>query len=604
MIEVSHISIKYDQVILDDESIKIPVGKMTLLNGKSGVGKTALLYRIALISDDQSYDYKCNHQSINTKKEREQFRKNNISYVLQDIDFFPHFNVYQTIQYYAQFIQKELSIDEMKQMLSLVKLDIDLNQNIMTLSLGEKQRMSIICALIKSPSFLILDEPTASLDEDNEKIIFEILKNLTKKGLTILVASHSTLAQDYADIIYTIKDTHIHLVRGDIKDYPLQINQPFKIKDRFLKNYAQHYIKYYRFIYSFLIMILTISMLSANVFNIFITHFQTDSIEVLKGQFDNKIVITKDPDSIFLDQQFTTYMSACDIEHSYPLYQMKVLLDDEEIDVIPYFPVDNLDRHLISQFSAEEDGVYVDSLTYYHYQQANLTSVDIYVKDQNLEYLKNQDIKINGVLQESYQQHYTSHSQRFIFMNYNMMKDIYESLPVSHQYAGYVILYDHFNQLQEGETELKALGYHLNTSFTDTYALNQIINYYTFLQMVIIGLIMVVTLIIDIILMSHIHMQKRKENMLLRVTGLSYHHLLKIGIYEYIIEMIVTILLSSIVTIIISLIAAKISLHTFVIMIIFDIMYFILILIERMILMNKELHKYTIETILRESEVE
>ena len=255
---------------MDSESIDILVGKITLLKGKSGIGKTALLYRVGLMSDDESFYYEYNGKEIKTKKERYEFRKNNISFVLQDIDFLPHLSVYQTIEYFAKMYQKQLTKEYIQKLLLQVRLDIDLNQNIMTLSLGEKQRLSLVCSLIKEPTFLILDEPTASLDQENEKIILDILDELSKKGITILIASHSEIVEHYAQCIYVIEDTHLIKVKDDFQEELVNVNHHNKIQRNFLKNYVFNYIKHYRFLYSFLVMILTLSLLSMNVFNIFL----------------------------------------------------------------------------------------------------------------------------------------------------------------------------------------------------------------------------------------------------------------------------------------------------------------------------------------------
>ncbi len=204
--------------------------------------------------------------------------------------------------------QKQLTKEYIQKLLLQVRLDIDLNQNIMTLSLGEKQRLSLVCSLIKEPTFLILDEPTASLDQENEKIILDILDELSKKGITILIASHSEIVEHYAQCIYVIEDTHLIKVKDDFQEELVNVNHHNKIQRNFLKNYVFNYIKHYRFLYSFLVMILTLSLLSMNVFNIFLEYSKENSIKILEGQFNNKLVITQDEENMFLNQDYTTYI--------------------------------------------------------------------------------------------------------------------------------------------------------------------------------------------------------------------------------------------------------------------------------------------------------
>lgn len=598
MIKISNLYIKYDKVILDHETMNISSGKITSIKGESGIGKTALLYRIALISDDQSFSFEVDGKKV---KDYQQFRKDNISFVLQNIDFFPHYSIYQTIAYFAKLNDVDMNNDKARELLDKVQLDNNINQNVMTLSLGEKQRLSIVCALIKQPSLLILDEPTASLDEENERMVFEILNHLASENIAIVIASHSDIAEEYADNIYVIENTHLKLIKGEIDNKPLINAKHHDMSASFLKEYAIHYMQSYRFIYVFLIMILTLSLLSGSMFNLLADYAKSNSLEVLQGQFDNKLIITND-ESKYVNQTYTTYMTSCDIDNAYPLYQMCVTLNNQEIDIIPYFADNNLNNYLSSYLSEDKDGVYMDSITYYAYQNLTDKTLEITITDQNNPYVINKQLSVNGVLQNSYEQHYSTNAQRFIYMSYDMMEDIYESMNLSHQYIGYMIGYDSFSQLKEGKSELEKQGYTINDTFTDIDVMNALIDYYTRLQVIVSGVIIVLTFIIDIILISHIHLQKCKENNILRLSGLSNKQLIQLDMYEYFIEIFISIIITFITILIVSLISGSFSLSRLLLMIGILVLYFIFLLVERIIVIYKELHQYTIEKVLRESE--
>ena len=74
---------------------------------------------------------------------------------------------------------------------------------------GEKQRVAIARALANDPVIIIADEPTGNLDKTNEKKVFELLKELSKKGKCVIVVSHSDEVKKYADKLYELDDRNI-----------------------------------------------------------------------------------------------------------------------------------------------------------------------------------------------------------------------------------------------------------------------------------------------------------------------------------------------------------------------------------------------------------
>ena len=206
MIELKDVTITYDRVILDHASISIPAHSVTLLRGKSGSGKTALLYCIALMDNKSNYKYYYDGKLIEGE-ERDEYRRSRISYVLQESSLLPHLDVTGTLQYFARIHNKVLTDDDINKCLDRMHLDVSPSQNVMTLSLGERQRLSIACALISHPQVLILDEPTASLDNESKIPVKEMLMKLKKEGTSMIGIFHDLEFMDgLCDKVYNISE--------------------------------------------------------------------------------------------------------------------------------------------------------------------------------------------------------------------------------------------------------------------------------------------------------------------------------------------------------------------------------------------------------------
>lgn len=111
MLKLTNITIQYHDVIIDDSAIIIPTNRLTVIKGESGSGKTALLYRIALITNDTSYNYYYDEEKINLKNHKvcSYYRKHNISFALQENQLLEHLTVKEILYHYAYINQVELS---------------------------------------------------------------------------------------------------------------------------------------------------------------------------------------------------------------------------------------------------------------------------------------------------------------------------------------------------------------------------------------------------------------------------------------------------------------------------------------------------------------
>lgn len=595
MIELKDVTIAYDRVILDHASFSIPAHSITLLRGKSGSGKTALLYCIALMDNKSSYKYFYDGKLIEGE-ERDEYRRSRISYVLQEGSLLPHLDVTGTLQYFASIHNKVLTDDDIDEYLDRMHLDISPSQNVMTLSLGERQRLSIACALISHPQVLILDEPTASLDHDNEIQIYEILKELSH-DMTIVMASHSEYAIEYADITYMIEDGML-----SSSDFLFSEDQSGEgtapsINQNFCIEYVKTYMKHYRFMYVLLLMVFVLSLVSCQVMTGIIHNSKKQAMQMLVGQLENKAIITKDEHS-YVDQDYSKLITLND-KNAYPLYKMCTDINGEEVYIVPYFKEDDLSKYIDRAIQDKQNGIYMDESTFYILNQKsknNKINLDITIKDREGMHQTEHSFDMNGVFKNSKKVHYVVKSQRYIYMPYSLMKSIYEKNSKDKQYIGYVICYDTYDKLETALKDYESSGYTINDSFTDRESMDSLNNYYQMLMFTFAGIIILVAMIIDIVLESHLLMQRKSELVLLRISGLREKDLIHISLTESIIGLCAVLVISTIISIIMLLLTGIFSL---VAPLISTFVFIIALLLERVITQSRFIKKIDIVTELR-----
>lgn len=599
MIELKDVTIAYDRVILDHATISIPAHSITLLRGTSGSGKTALLYCIALMDNKSNYKYFYDGKLIEGKM-RDEYRRSRISYVLQESSLLPHLDVTGTLQYFASIHDKVLTDDDINECLNRMHLDVSPSQNVMTLSLGERQRLSIACALISHPQVLILDEPTASLDHDNEIQIYEILKELSR-NMTIVMASHSECAIEYADITYMIKDGTL-----SSSDSSPSVDQSSEgiapsINHNFCIEYVKTYMKHYSFMYVLLLMVFVLSLVSCQVMTGIIHNSKKQAMQMLVGQLENKAIITKDKHS-YVDQDYSKLITLKD-KNAYPLYKMCTDVNDEEVYIVPYFKEDDLSKYIDRSIQDKQNGIYMDESTFYILNQKsknNKINLDITIKDREGMHQTEHTFDINGVFKKTKRVHYVAKSQRYIYMPYSSMKTIYENNSKDNQYIGYVITYDTFDELETALKGYEKSGYTVNDSFTDRESMDSLNNYYQMLMFTFADIIILVAMIIDIVLESHLLMQRKSELVLLRISGLREKDLIHISLTESIIGLCTVLVISTIISIIMLLLTGIFSL---VAPLISTIVFIIILLLERVMTQSRFIKKIDIITELRSEAV-
>lgn len=595
MIELKDICIEYDRVILDHVSISIPAHSITLIRGKSGSGKTALLYCISLMDTKSKYQYYYDHRLIG-EKDRNNIRKECISYVLQENDLLAHLDVRGTLQYFAHIHNKHLSDKDIQDYLDKMHLDVTLNQNVMTLSLGERQRLSIATALVSNPQVLVLDEPTASLDHENEIEIYNILKELSAH-MTIVLASHSKEAIKYADIVYTLEDGRLISDGSEIQEDICGQGEVSQVDHRFYREYVKDYVKHYRFMYVLMMMVFILSLVSGQMILGIIHHSKDQGMQMLIGQLENKAIITKDKHS-YVDQDYSHFIKIDD-KNTFPLYKIYTQIEGEDVYLVPYFKDDDLSKYIDRNIQETKTGIYMDNESYYLLNQGlsdNRVNLDLYITDQNGMHQTSYTFDMNGVFRNNKKVHYVSKSQRYIYVPYSILQDIYKQSECTPRYIGYIIKTDTYDELNKLVDYYESKGYRINDSFTDREAMNSLDSYYKNMMFTFAGVILVISVLIDIVLESHLLMQRKKELVLLLISGLLKKDLQRISMVETLGSISIVVVSSTLISSIMSLILGTFNMVTLSSM---TVLFIVILLIERLVLQNKFINKLNIVDELR-----
>jgi len=189
MLIIDHVSKVYrvggqDFTALHDISLEIEEGAFMSIVGPSGSGKTTILNLIGGLDQPTSGEILFNGKSLNQmdRNELAAYRRDNIGFIFQSYNLLPVYTVYENILFPLLLNDlKESDVREkVRSMVDQVGLSPQINKKPTELSGGQCQRVAIARSLIKDPSLVLADEPTANLDAENSYHILELMLKLNR----------------------------------------------------------------------------------------------------------------------------------------------------------------------------------------------------------------------------------------------------------------------------------------------------------------------------------------------------------------------------------------------------------------------------------------
>ena len=218
MLQIKDISKEYitgelHQTALDHVSLTLRDNEFVAILGPSGSGKTTLLNVIGGLDRYDSGDLIINGISTKKYKHRDwdSYRNHTIGFVFQSYNLIPHQSILANVELALTIsgVSRSERKRRAKEALTKVGLGDQLHKRPNQMSGGQMQRVAIARALVNNPSILLADEPTGALDTETSLQVMELLKEVAKDRLVVMVTHNPELAETYATRIVKLRDGKI-----------------------------------------------------------------------------------------------------------------------------------------------------------------------------------------------------------------------------------------------------------------------------------------------------------------------------------------------------------------------------------------------------------
>ncbi len=182
-----------DNQVLKGITEHIDDGEVVVVIGPSGSGKSTFLRCLNLLETPDSGEIWVNDQQINAPKVNVNKVRQKMGMVFQHFNLFPHLTVMENITLAPVKLKKmtkQEAIEKGKELLNIVGLAEKADAYPAQLSGGQKQRIAIARSLAMEPDIMLFDEPTSALDPEMVGEVLDVMKNLAKSGMTMVVVTH------------------------------------------------------------------------------------------------------------------------------------------------------------------------------------------------------------------------------------------------------------------------------------------------------------------------------------------------------------------------------------------------------------------------------
>ncbi len=214
MIEVKNLKISFGNLnVLKDVSLKINKGEKIVIIGPSGSGKSTFLRCLNRLETPDGGQILFEGNDLTDPKTNLDLCRQKMGMVFQHFNLFPHLTVLQNITLAPVTLKlktQEEADKEAMELLERIGLPDKATVYPSTLSGGQKQRIAIVRSLAMHPDVMLFDEPTSALDPEMVGEVLEVMKDLAREGMTMVVVTHEMgFAREVADRVLFMNEGYI-----------------------------------------------------------------------------------------------------------------------------------------------------------------------------------------------------------------------------------------------------------------------------------------------------------------------------------------------------------------------------------------------------------
>ncbi len=232
-IKKSYVTGNFTQHALKGISLEFRDNEFVAILGPSGSGKTTLLNIVGGLDNYDSGDLIINGKSTKHFKasEWDAYRNNSVGFIFQSYNLIPHISILENVEMGMTLsgVSTKARKEKALELLKKVSLEEHYHKKPSQLSGGQMQRVAIARALANDPDIILADEPTGALDTKTSKQIMNLIKDIAKEKLVIMVTHNPELANEYASRVVEMRD-------GEVTSDSNPLTEAEKEEDNFLLN--------------------------------------------------------------------------------------------------------------------------------------------------------------------------------------------------------------------------------------------------------------------------------------------------------------------------------------------------------------------------------